>query len=86
MSNQVSDLDKKAFRMAFEFYAAHNDPPDNTEPDAVKWWQAAGRDISPLYDQWKEHTLGSRLLMAVFETIEEMSREKMKEVNDFVQE
>ena len=50
MSNQVSDLDKKAFRMAFEFYAAHNDPPDNTDQDAVKWWQAAGRDISPLYD------------------------------------
>ena len=76
MNGQVSSIEKAAFRMAFEYYARHCDPPANQETDAYSWWCDANNDAAPLYDEWKKCELGQELLLAVHGYIEKKAKAK----------
>ena len=86
MTNEVTSMEKRIFREAFEFFARHCCPPANHEENAVDWWTAAAKDVADVDCKWTEYPLMRGLLLAIYEYMEYKAKEKTKEIDDFVQE
>lgn len=84
MANEVSSIEKRIFREAFEFFARHCCPPANQEENAVDWWTETATDVVEVDSKWTEYPLMRGFLLAIYEYIEHKAKEKTKEIDDFV--
>lgn len=72
----MSDQETLMFRAAYRYFAAHPSPPPLSDEEAsAAWWQAAAEDISKVSASWNNHPLIMKLLIAVYEYLEEKAKE-----------
>ena len=86
MHGNVSDKEWEIWRDAYTFYAAHCNPPPNQNPIHEEWWKERAIEVGVLYNKWDSHKLMAGLLVAVYEYLGEIAKEKTEEMADFVQE
>lgn len=86
MHGTVSNEEWDIFRDAYQFFAAHADPPANQDAHAVDWWTQTAQDVCELDNRWTEIPLMRRLLLGIYEYLDFKAKEKTKEVAEFVQE
>ena len=71
-----TNIEDSIFRDAYRYFRAHATPPPITDTDAsVSWWEAAADDISNVSARWENHPLAIKLLIAVYEYLEEKAKE-----------
>lgn len=84
MSDEVTTIEKRIFREAYEFFARHCCPPANQEGNAVDWWMDTAKDVSVVDSKWTDYPLMRGFLLAIYEYLEFKAKEKTKEIDDFV--
>lgn len=71
-----TNTEDRIFREAYRYFRAHPTPPPMTDTDAsAVWWQAAADDISKVSAGWHNHPLMIKLLVAIYEYLEEKAKE-----------
>ena len=86
MHGNVTDEQWEMWRDAYTFFAAYCNPPPNQDDEAPVWWDKPNGEIGTLYAKWNRHPLIEKLLVATYEYINEVAKEKTEEMADFVQE
>lgn len=73
MSTNTED---SIFRDVYRYFRAHPTPPPITDTDAsAAWWESAAEDIGKVSTRWKNHPLAVKLLIAVYEYLEDKAKE-----------
>ncbi len=71
-----TNTEDSIFRDAYRYFRAHSTPPPIADTDAsASWWEAAADDISKVSARWENHPLAIKLLIAVYEYLEEKAKE-----------
>lgn len=86
MNSDITNEEREIFREIYQYFASHCCPPANQDEDAVDWWTEAAKDVCALDHKWKDYPLMRGLLLAIYEYLEQKSKEKTEEVAEFVLE
>lgn len=77
----MNETETQIFRAAYRYFAAHPSPPPVTDEEASAiWWQAAAKDIGEVSNSWNNHPLMMKLLIAVYEYLEDKAKEAAHEL------
>lgn len=72
----LSETEIQIFRAAYRYLAAHPSPPPMSDQTAtLAWWEAAANDIAAVSATWNNHPLAIKLLVAIYEYLEEKAKE-----------
>lgn len=72
----MTDAENRIFRDAFRFFSAHSSPPPVADSEAsLAWWEAAAKDIGEVSARWQNHPLMDKLLIAIYEYLEQKAKE-----------
>lgn len=64
------------FRDAYRYFTAHHTPPPMSALEAAAdWWKVAADDMGRLSAQWHNHPLMDKLLIAIYEYLEQKAKE-----------
>lgn len=66
----------RIFRDAYRYFCAHSTPPPMSNSEAaVPWWESAANDISTMSARWNNHPLMDKLLISIYEYLEQKAKE-----------
>lgn len=68
----MSETETQIFRAAYRYLAAHASVPIT---DSTAWWEHAAKDMSELGEHWNHHPLMTKLMLAIYEYLEEVAHE-----------
>ena len=71
-----TNTEDRIFRDAYRYFRAHPTPPPISDADAsAAWWEVAADDIGKVSTRWENHSLAVKLLIAIYEYLEEKAKE-----------
>lgn len=71
-----TNTEDSIFRDAYRYFRSHSTPPPITDTDAsAVWWEAAAEDTSKAAARWQNHPLMIKLLIAIYDYLEEKAKE-----------
>ena len=71
-----TNTEDRIFREVYRYFAAHYSPPPVSDSEAsAVWWEAAADDIGKVSTRWENHSLAVKLLIAIYEYLEEKAKE-----------
>ena len=77
----MSEAETQIFRAAYRYFAAHPSPlPMSDQAASLSWWETAAKDIASVSASWNNHPLMTKLLIAVYEYLEEKAKETVHEL------
>ena len=77
----MREAETQIFRAAYRYFAAHPSPPPLSDQAAsLAWWETAAKDISTAAASLNNHPMMTKLLIAVYEYLEEKAKEAAHEL------